>query len=283
MRRILLTAIAALLSTHAFAADYAPPQPVLRGALPAADKGIDWSGFYVGGTGSFASISTNAKRNTGSIDPSLEKLVRGFVVESGVRALPLVETGRTQDNRIGYGAVLGYNWVFEDVVLGFEADYTRAKLEGGAFGSRTGRVGGNVAATQYDFTATTNRSFKITDYGSVRGRVGYAWDNWLPFLTGGLAYARGSSENSASIASIQRTYDVNGVITDEGPSIYNPSSLREGSRAKAYYGYALGAGIDVALSQNIFVRAEVQHLRFANIGGASLQLNQAKIAAGIKY
>ncbi len=273
---------AAALAVPATAADMGPP-PVLRGPLPASDKAVDWSGFYIGGSGSYAGINTASTRTVSSMDPTLRQLVRGSVVEGGIAAMPLIEQGRPQNQRIGFGLYAGYNWMMEDYVLGIEADYTRGKLEGGFTGDRSGRIGGAISDTQYDWTAHTEKSYKITDYGSVRARMGYAWDNWMPYLTAGVAYARASSASYATIASYQRTYDAGGVITSQGNTLYTPSFLADQNRSKFHFGYALGAGLDVALTSNIVLRAELQHLRFANVAGNSLQLNQAKVGAAIKY
>jgi outer membrane immunogenic protein len=273
---------ATALSTSVLAADMAPP-PVLRGALPASEKSVDWSGFYLGGTGSYGAINTTSNSNRSSMDPTLRQLVRGSVVEGGILAMPLIEQGRSQNHRIGFGVYGGYNWVMDDVLFGVEVDYTRAKLEGGFTGDRSGRIGGNVSDTQYDWTAHTEKSYKITDYGSFRGRIGYAWDNFLPYVTFGAAYARTSSAGYATIASYQRTYDNLGVIVGQGNTVYTPSFLNEQNRAKFNFGYALGAGLDYAVSSNIVLRAELQHLRFAAVAGSTLQLNQAKLGAAIKY
>ncbi len=272
----------AALSFPACAADMAPA-PVLRGALPATEKSIDWSGFYLGGTGSYAGINTTSNSARNSMDPTLRQLVRGSVVEGGISTMPLIEQGRSQNQRVGFGLYAGYNWMMDDYVIGIEADYTRAKLEGGFTGDRSGRIGGTVSDTQYDWTAHTEKSYKITDYGSVRGRIGFAWDNFLPYATLGVAYARASSASFATIASYQRTYDAAGIITSQGPTLYTPSFLAEQNRSKLFIGYALGAGLDYALSSNIVVRAELQHLRFVNVAGSTLQLNQAKLGAAIKY
>jgi outer membrane immunogenic protein len=273
---------ATVLAVPATAADMAPP-PVLRGPLPASEKSIDWSGFYIGGSGSYGTVSTSSIRTVSSMDPTLRQLVRGSVVESGIASMPLIEQGRPQNHRVGFGLYAGYNWMIEDYILGVEADYTRAKLEGGFTGDRSGRIGGTVSDTQYDWTAHTEKSYKVTDFGSVRGRMGFAWDNWMPYLTAGMAYARASSASYATIASYQRTYDAGGLITSQGNTIYTPSFLAEQNRSKVHIGYALGAGLDVALTSNIVLRAEMQHLRFVNVAGHTLQLNQAKVGAAIKY
>jgi outer membrane immunogenic protein len=270
------------LSTLAQAADMAaPPPPALRGVLPASEKAIDWSGFYFGGTGSYVASSSSTSRQAGQVDPLLRRLVQGSIVETGINSMPLVEQGRTQDGRIGFGAFIGYNVQLDDIVLGVEADYTRAKVEAELNGSRTGRVAGTTET--YDWAASTARSRKMTDFGTVRFRLGYAWDNWMPYVTAGLAYGRSSDSGMAAIAGTQFTTAVCPDGSCAGPTNYTPSFLREANRSKLNFGYALGAGVDLALTQNIFLRAEVQHIRFAESGTFGMQINQAKIGAAIKY
>jgi outer membrane immunogenic protein len=284
MRRIIVASGFAIASitTSVFAADYAPP-PVLRGALPGTDKGTDWSGFYAGGSGSYATINTGNSGTGGAIDPTLERLVKGTRVASGISIMPLVEQGKPQNNRMGFGLYAGHNWAFDEYVFGLEADYTRAKLEGGTTGQRSGRVGGNVSDTQYDWNANTEKGYKITDYGSFRARMGYAWDNWMPYMTAGVAYARASTTNKAFISSYQREYNSASVVISQGPTSYTPSFLQESNRSKFFFGYALGAGLDVAVTSNLILRAEVQHLRFTDVAGSGLQLNQAKLGAALKF
>jgi outer membrane immunogenic protein len=284
MRRLSVASgfLLATLTTSVFAADYAPP-PVLRGALPGTEKGTDWSGFYLGGSGSYATVNTGSSGTGGAIDPTLERLVKGTPVANGISIMPLIEQGKPQNNSMGFGLYAGYNWAVDEYVFGLEADYNRSKLEGGSTGQRSGRIGGVVADTQYDWNANTEKGYKITDYGSVRARMGYAWDNWMPYMTAGLAYARASTTNRASINSYQRTYDASSGIISQGNTVYTPSFLQQTNRSKFFFGYALGAGLDVAVTSNLILRAEVQHLRFTDVAGTGLQLNQAKVGAALKF
>jgi outer membrane immunogenic protein len=286
MRRLFVAsglAIAAL-TTSAVAADYSP-SPVLRGALPGTDKGTDWSGFYAGGSGSYATINTASTGTGGAVDPTLERLVKGTYVASGISTMPLVEQGKPQNSRMGFGLYAGYNWAFDEYVFGLEADYTRGKLEGGSTGVRSGAVNYAVGPLSYieDWNANTEKGYKITDYGSVRTRLGYAWDNWMPYMTVGLAYARASVSNSASISSsIERRTQFGGFVS-RSPGVFTPSFMQESNRSKFFFGYALGAGLDVAVTSNIILRAEFQHLRFTEVSGSGLQLNQAKLGAALKF
>jgi outer membrane immunogenic protein len=83
------------------------------------------------------------------------------------------------------GGTLGYNVQTGSWVWGIEGDIDYAALKGTA-----------------DSAVCTGCLFKETWISTVRGRVGYAMDRWLPYVTGGLAYGNmymqgpaGGSEN----------------------------------------------------------------------------------------
>jgi outer membrane immunogenic protein len=70
------------------------------------------------------------------------------------------------------GATVGYNWQFGTWVVGGEADIDWTNIKG----STNTAVGcGAGCQTENDFLAT------------IRGRVGYSFDRFMPYVTGGLA------------------------------------------------------------------------------------------------
>jgi outer membrane immunogenic protein len=66
-----------------------------------------------------------------------------------------------------------YNWV-----AGLEADWQ-------ASGEKASRSFDPLLVTS---TAVTNYEAKISWFGTLRGRIGYVWDRWMLYATGGLAY-----------------------------------------------------------------------------------------------
>src|SRR6266852_5522377 len=69
------------------------------------------------------------------------------------------------------GATIGYNWQFAgQVVVGVEGDIDWSGIKGNT-------------TTLCPFGCETRNSW----LGTVRGRLGYAFDRFLPFVTGGLA------------------------------------------------------------------------------------------------
>jgi outer membrane immunogenic protein len=71
------------------------------------------------------------------------------------------------------GGTLGYNWQVNQVVFGIEGDLDWANIKG------------NTPAL-CPFGCETENSW----LGTVRGRIGYAFDRFLPYFTGGLAVGK---------------------------------------------------------------------------------------------
>jgi outer membrane immunogenic protein len=69
------------------------------------------------------------------------------------------------------GGTFGYNLQYSPFVLGVETDIQWADLKS------DGRCRGGLTC-----------EVKTEWFGTARGRVGYAWDRWMPYVTGGLAY-----------------------------------------------------------------------------------------------
>jgi outer membrane immunogenic protein len=69
------------------------------------------------------------------------------------------------------GGTLGYNWQLGTWVVGLEGDLDWADIQG------TVTTGACPAGCQS----------RDNWLGTIRGRVGYAFDRWLPYVTGGLA------------------------------------------------------------------------------------------------
>ena len=79
------------------------------------------------------------------------------------------------------GGTLGYNWQSGAIVYGLEGDFDWAD------------VSASVACAGV-LTCETSSSWLAT----FRGRVGYAFDRWLPYITGGGAYGRVKATVSAA-------------------------------------------------------------------------------------
>jgi outer membrane immunogenic protein len=280
---------ATALCAPVLAADMAP-HPVLRGALPVTEQGQDWSGFYVGGFGGFNQLEFES-RNAGV--GLVRQMLNGSVFLNPGQADQLVTQKRQTSNGVGFGLYAGYNWMMEDYVLGLEADYTKGSLKGKSQLSRDGSFSVPDPSLpgvsyQYTYNSAATSDVKITDYGSIRARVGVPFGSFMPYATAGLAWARASYNNQASLAALTRTatQTTNALgVTTTTYTAWTPinNALKDSSRIRFGFGYALGLGADWALTQNVMLRAEVLHSRLGNVGDNGLTINQARAGAALKF
>jgi outer membrane immunogenic protein len=113
------------------------------------------------------------------------------------------------------GGTVGYNWQTGPWVLGVEGDLDWASVKGS-----TNAIG----------CVTANCSTENTWLGTVRGRVGYAFDRWMPYITGGVAFG--------------------GVDANQAP-------FTGGSSTQV--GWAAGAGVEFAVVNNVTAKVEYLH------------------------
>lgn len=132
------------------------------------------------------------------------------------------------------GGGLGYNVQHDSVVFGVEADisfltgHTSEFVDTGEYAP----AGENWAAES-----------KISSLGTLRGRVGYAADSLLLYLTGGLAWGRVHNSSSWPFF-VDTSYD-----TD---------------RKSWELGWVLGTGVEVAVSESWSLRAEGLYVDLGN-------------------
>jgi outer membrane immunogenic protein len=150
MKRIALIVAAGLLAiaTASPAVSSDLPRPSYKAPIYSA-PGFSWSGFYVGINGGY-----------------------GWGTSAWSSA---VTTGTPKPTGGLVGGTLGYNYQIGTWVLGLEGDFDAAWLKG-TDGSGSGVCTGVGCQSNATWLAT------------ARGRIGYAWDRWLPFITGGAAF-----------------------------------------------------------------------------------------------
>jgi outer membrane immunogenic protein len=112
------------------------------------------------------------------------------------------------------GGTVGYNYQFNhNWVVGLEADWDWANVNGGS-------------------TVLGAATMTVKDLGTLRGRVGYAWDRWLVYATGGWAWS-----------------DRVTVFCPGCTAAFNTES-------HSLNGYAVGGGVEYGITQNISMKAE---------------------------
>jgi len=161
-------------------------------------SGYDWSGPYVGAHLAHGwGLSPNSYLY-GTWLPDGDIAYQGFA--GGIHA--------------------GYQRQFGNVVVGAEADLT----------------GGSIRGDDAQTAGFVNE-IEISGLGTLRGRLGFAQDNFLVFATGGLAVAD-----------------------------FYKRDLTNGASGRHFApGWTLGGGVEVALTDNIRLRAEYQYIRLDTV------------------
>lgn len=152
------------------------------------------------------------------------------------------------------GGTLGYNYQAGNIVFGAEGDWDFNGTKSTRAIPGLGTLAG-VATSQA----------QINNMLTARGRIGYAADRALLFVTGGYAGA-----------------NLKGTITDPTiPATFSNSSWRNG--------YALGGGIEYAFTRNISAKAEYLYTsfgsktEFAAPWASNVDAHQNLIRAGLNY
>jgi outer membrane immunogenic protein len=292
--RLHLSAVAAfalasalMSTTPVLAADY----PVLRGtaspSLPPAphiqEDASPWEGFYFGGLAGYNSVSFDPGRS-GQRQLRTSTLFLNTYYEAQGASTNLI-LPEYSSRGVGFGGFLGYNMQFGEAVLGFEADYMRVNRSGGSSGPVVGRRYDDPGVTEQANVTLTGRSeAKLNDLVTMRLRAGYAMGNIMPYLTGGLALGFGEVRTATDAGVTLQT-----IITDSprtlGPpvtAVGSPSSIDNRRKNAFMMGISGGAGVEVLLG-GLIVRGEYLFSRLQAQGGVIVDVNQARVGAGIKF
>jgi outer membrane immunogenic protein len=162
---------------------------------PPVYKGVRPVVAYYNWTGFYAGINAGYGFGTSnwSISPTANNKPTGFLV----------------------GGTLGYNYQVGSIVYGLEGDFDWSNVK-----DTVDCAPGVTCGTSSNWLAT------------FRGRIGYAFDRWLPYITGGGAYGNVKATVSAPIAGLT------------------------GSSSSSQFGWTFGAGLEYAFLGNWTAKIE---------------------------
>jgi outer membrane immunogenic protein len=274
MRRFLLAAVMCGMTAGAHAADLSD-LPILRGGLTDGPVSrVNWAGVYVGGQvtrGGADMDFTNAGQDL------LAKLLNNVDVEAqfNISKWPVGE--RAHASGTGYGGFAGYNFQWTEAVIGVELNYTHGTLFGSSRGSQARVL---QFPTDYVTTAaiSSSSSMRLTDYGSLRVRGGYALDSFLPYGFVGVAMGQADINRRAD-ADLNYLYV--GTQVPAKPNYSASGFLTDNANSHFVTGFATGLGFDWMLCAGLFMRAEWEYLRFT--AKVDTSVNTARIGLGYKF
>ncbi|HVZ54492.1 MAG TPA: outer membrane protein [Pseudolabrys sp.] len=225
MKRFVLAGVVALAGLSVFGAANAADlgRPMpAKAPIYAPPVGYNWTGFYAG--------------------------INGGGGWGGSQWSSPVGTSGTYDISGGLvGGTAGYNWQYNNIVFGLEGDLDWSNIRGSG-----GGPGCPVGSCQ-----TRNDWL-----GTVRGRVGYAFDRFMPYVTGGLAVGDIKAEPAGA-----------------------------GSTSQTNAGWTVGGGLEVALMGPLTGKIEYLYtdLGKGNCGaavcpaGTDVNFHTNIVRAGLNY
>lgn len=296
MRRFLLAAVMLGAVSGAQAADLSD-LPVLRGSLPGglSTATRNWDGWYAGGQVGYATANIDFTQTVVGLTNSI---FRNSVLQQPTSQLSLLNKASVQST--GFGAFVGRNYQYDDLVFSLEANYnyinnlvgkSSASIGPLQITNPTGQVSPPGVTTTYAVTLTGTATAQIKDVITFRGRAGWAYENFLPYMFGGLAVGRMDVYRNVTSAVTRRddvtSTDIFGVTTTTiGPTLPVPSvsqSLTQERTNNFVIGWTLGLGMEYMVWNCLFLRGEWEYIKFVQVMNTPIAMNSARLGIGYKF
>jgi len=203
------------------------------GAVGAQTANNPWTGFYAGGNvgAAFGILNNQLSMVNNPVSPLFYQPVVPGLNKSG--------SGALNSTQFMGGLDVGYNrQINNNIVLGLELSYDYLGLDKAAGGT-----------FYYTNTSSNNRYYLMNSasakqMSTLRPRLGYLFDNYLPFITAGGAVTR---------VKFNQTY------SDFQYSLTDATSLN-----KTAWGYTVGGGMEYAPLEHVSFKVEYLYTNFGN-------------------
>jgi outer membrane immunogenic protein len=283
MRRFVVAAMLFGAVSGAHAADM---PDFLRGSLPASNVPTrNWDGWYAGGQVGYSWTNTDYGTTVVSMT---NDLFRSTTLQDPVSQLTLL--GRVNGRSPAFGAFVGRNFQYDDIVLGVEANYNYLSSLATSTTASLGPI--QVAeptlvlppgATAADgVTLKGSAALQVKDEVTFRGRAGWATGDFLPYIFGGVAVGRMDVTRTVS-SSVTRTINfANGTST----SFQLPQfalTTTDGRSNNFVAGWTAGLGMEYMLWGNVFLRGEWEYVKYISIKDTSVTQNSVHLGLGYKF
>jgi outer membrane immunogenic protein len=242
------------LSTIAFAITTGPALAAdsCCAKAPSPPAAPNWTGFYIG-----------ANAGWGRATSDILYVPPGPPFTSVPSAYSAIGSGDLSSDGFIGGGQLGFNFQYNSIVLGIEADIDSFSRSAGF--TNTGTPAGAIVPL------TSVASVSANGFATVRGRAGLALQSWLFYFTAGEAETR---------------FNFNQVNT------YNVVS-EAAAISETLWGPVYGGGVEYLVGRNWTVKAEYLHADFGTVSqlvpflgqdhSHSADLSTDIVRAGINY
>jgi outer membrane immunogenic protein len=236
----------------------------------------DWRGFYVGGLFSYSDVNADFSNAT---QAPIAYSLRQTELESEFNPSSWQVLGTASHGTTGFGGFAGYNTEYVSpygrIVLGFEANYEHTTLSMVAPNAPISRVQTLNSGAVDAVTITGSGQLSNLDFATLRGRAGWDFNGILPYVFAGLAVGRAD-------LNINETTTVVQTVGMAPPQTFVFTGTA-GKNSEWLWGYAVGAGLDFALTNHVFLRGEYEYVQFEPVASTPININSVRIGAAIKF
>lgn len=243
----------------------------LRGSLGGRSY-VRWDGLNFGAQMGVGDMNTNY--GSGS-SPIVAFILRNSTLENEFAPSNWTTLPSDTTNGRQYGAFLGYNFQWDQLVIGVDGAYNRASTINSSATDSITRIATTSDGVIHNVTIDASSSLQLIDYATLRARAGYAMGQFLPYAVVGAAAGRFNYTNAATVTDIQTV----GVVVQ-------PAFVQSGSNGKINAitgGFVVGLGLDIAVLPNVFVRGEWEFVGFAPISGVRATMNTGRVGLGVRF
>jgi opacity protein-like surface antigen len=238
------------------------------GALAAPPPAPTWTGFYFGGHAGYSWGSVDGDtRRTVTIPPPAAP---NFWVNTPNPVPFVFERNINPTGWLG-GLQAGYNFQAGSIVYGVEADLTWSGQQDTIF------LRGDTRPASFnteDFSYNETTAAKLRYFGTARGRFGYTFGQFLPYVTGGFAWGRMS-------------IDTNWLLHQFNQVANLPFA---GLESHMHVGWTLGAGFEYVFAARWSAKVEylfvdlARETYFAGVqGGGAFGMQDHTVRVGINF
>ncbi len=286
MRLLIGVVVVMAFVPRAFADDldamFGPPSPADASWYAPQAAGANWRGFYFGGQFSYSDASADFSKATQS---PIAFVLRNSALEDQFAPSNWQVLGSASHGAPGFEAFAGYNFQFEKLVLGVEGTYDQASLSVQAPNTPISRLTpADSQGDSYLVNITGSGSLTQLDFATLRATAGWSLGNFLPYGFAGFALGHANINIAATVSGEQNPPSV-GLCSAAAIPPCAPFSFAAtaGKDSEWLYGFTAGAGLNYAVTQNIFLRAEYEFVQFSAVAGVMVDINSARVGAGFKF
>lgn len=216
--------------TRTLGEDAFPTVPDLTlGRAAEGTPGSNWTGLYFGGHVGYGFAGMGGVTTAADGTPG------------GIAATESVDLDRKDLPR---GAQVGFNYQLPNrFVVGVEGDFSWSTLDGNQKAVTTESA--SLALGQW---AQAETDYEFDWSATLRGRLGYAYDRFLIYGTGGLAFLKEEQERTQYLSA--------GTPNAGRPIGLNTEAAFKESASAMRVGWTAGAGAEYALTSNWSLKAE---------------------------